>query len=450
MDVTLSDFEAAAEDKFGLLQGRLQNLVDRDVLPGVAVAVHGLDQSTCISAGVRVARRAADMDDRTLFPLGCIIKPLISLVFLELQARGELEMSKSIDHYLPELRSEEVLPVTSEHLLCHTGGYVEPDYPDARWKLDWAGFADGFRERRQLFRPGAVWSYTQTGHAILGRIIQEAVGRDPIELIKAFILDPLGVQLRAEGMDGAEARALPHIRAGDRFHPTRVQRSAGLLQHSISELHATAPDLALIACALGGPLLPEAISAEAFELFARTRVRIPAASGSGPTEAVPTAYGLGLARFGGVVGQTGTLIGTTCVTRFDPVTRTGVAVAMNAWTPGLRDQVVADVLAMAAGRQAAPAPTQCRTTFQLEDLEGCYTGLMLGGARCEARCLDGVLHLSLEAGGGTPLSARLRITDQGVVVMLACDAPWLSFAIAADPTTGAPYLLIGPQAYCRV
>src|SRR5690606_39778306 len=68
------------------------------------------------------------------------------------------------------------------HLLSHTSGYRGTHLLDpAMRELDWTGLIALLRAAPQLFPPGTVFSYEHTEAVLLGRILERATGREPLE-----------------------------------------------------------------------------------------------------------------------------------------------------------------------------------------------------------------------------------------------------------------------------
>ena len=382
----------------------------------------------------------------TQFPIGCIIKPLLALITLELHVRGELNIHAPVSELLPELASaaDERGAITIAHLLSHTAGYIEPQSASARWALTWDDFKDAYVNRRQAFLPGEVFSYTQTGHAVVARIVERVVNTDPIALIEQMILDPIGVRLGREERRAAELTSL-HIYKGGRYEAVRLPRENMLLRTSISARTLSTIQMVRIGRLFQGDRTATAISADAFRLFSEPTVTVPAASGSSLREACPSAFGLGLAHYGRLRGHSGSYVGAACSVRADPLSGSVFAFGSNAWCPGLRDQLVSNLFYTVTGAREFITRTRCPSPAVLEPFAGDYSALMLGMGTASANVDDGALKFEIRLPTGTT-SASLRMDADGFLSGKLAQAN-MTIAIAHTPRTSEPYLLIGMSAY---
>jgi CubicO group peptidase (beta-lactamase class C family) len=428
----------------------IRHLAPENVTPGVSISLGWGDQIVDVAVGMRCTTPSKPMSTETRFPSACVVKALIALVACELHARGELDVDQPVAKYLPELaddRSSE--PITLAHLMSHTGGYVEPQTDDVRWRMDFDGFAAAFRSADRVFKPGTVWGYSQTGSAIVGQVIHKITGDDPLEIIRRELLAPLDIDLRPDFQNSSADVAASHISTRLGFRPIKLPDESPLLRHSISARTVRASDLLTIGRMIAGSLRPAFVSNEAYRLFSTPVIDVPTTSGGGRKEATPTRYGLGRALYGDLVGQTGSYAGATNSVRVDPVTGASAALCMTSWTPGLRDHLLAHILRRMTGNEAIVPPTRCRIDRPIEQWAGHYTSLMLGGGkgRMEMQS-DGKLHCAMEWGNGEKFEATLSADDDGYI-RGKVSQPHVAVGLNYSEANGEPYLMMGTIAYKR-
>jgi CubicO group peptidase (beta-lactamase class C family) len=417
--------------------------------PGIAVSGEIGEILISAASGLERVGRDDHFSEKTAFPIGCIVKPLLAMVCTELHVRRELDLFAPINELLPgvALQAKDEPPITMAHLLSHTAGYVEPQSPRARWTITWDEFRDYFVQRQQAFLPGTVFSYTQTGHSIVARIVEQATGVDPIHLIEDMLLEPTGVRLGSDH-PGADRRAAAlHVIQRGRYEAVRLPPENAMLRTSISARTLSSEDLVPVGRLLAGILDNTSISSNAYALFSEPVISVPDASGSPLREACPTAFGLGLGHYGRLVGHSGSYVGATCAVRTDHQSGATLAVGANAWCPGLRDQIISNLFYNVTGSGEFIARPRCRISSALKDYEGEYACLMLGmgnavitvdgnSLQCEIRLPTGASRASLRSDVDGFISGKIG-------------QPNLTLALARAPD-GEPYLLVGMSAYKKV
>ncbi|MEV4369435.1 serine hydrolase domain-containing protein [Nonomuraea sp. NPDC049637] len=135
------------------------------------------------------------------FRMGSNTKTMVAVLVLQLVAEGRLALTDPVDKWLPG-RVPGGGAITLRMLLNHTSGLY--DYTDdpairpsmlgkdrRRWtpaKL----LALGVRHV-PLFAPGARWSYSNTGYAAVGAVLERVTGASLASLVRDRIARPLGL-----------------------------------------------------------------------------------------------------------------------------------------------------------------------------------------------------------------------------------------------------------------
>jgi CubicO group peptidase (beta-lactamase class C family) len=216
------------------LRGQVDRLVAAAVAAGQAPGVvaglaRGADRHVAVAG--TMALDGPPMRRDTLFRISSMTKPMTAAAILAQAGAGLLELSEPVDRLLPELAGRPVLrapdapladtvpaarPVTVRDLLTFTGGFgmqgamfLAPE----PWPVVTAA------EQRQLCtfgppmpavmpgpdtwmarlgelpllaQPGERWLY-QTGSQILGVLAARAAGRPFAEVLRTWVLEPLGM-----------------------------------------------------------------------------------------------------------------------------------------------------------------------------------------------------------------------------------------------------------------
>lgn len=152
----------------------------------------------------------ADVDAGTPMPRAArcyvysITKTFIAARVLQLVERGALGLDEPLVGRLPECGCAP--EVTVRRLLNHTAGvpsYTDlPDYgaavaasPGEPWSLD--PVIERCCRAPQDFAPGTGWRYSNTGYALLHRLIETITGASFAENVRAHVAAPLGLDATA-------------------------------------------------------------------------------------------------------------------------------------------------------------------------------------------------------------------------------------------------------------
>ncbi len=185
----------------------------------------------------------------TAYRIASCTKSFTAAALLLLRDRGVLSLDAPITDFVPQavLRLPSAdSPVPSVRMLMSMSGGLPTDDPwaDRQESLSNADFdavlASGLRF---VTVPGTAYEYSNTGFALLGRVIEVVTGRPFTEFVAAEILGPAG--LRSTGFDRHVAApgglATGHRRLGDAWTP--LPFSGPGAYSSIGGLFSTVSDL---------------------------------------------------------------------------------------------------------------------------------------------------------------------------------------------------------------
>jgi len=213
----------------------LEQWVDAGRLPGwsLLVARHG-EVVRRASGGWRDVEARRPVDDRTIFRIYSMTKPITSVAALALFEQGLFELTDPIDRYLPAFSSPRVYrdgppeqpttvpatePIRVWHLLTHTAGLtygfhrthpVDALYRRAGFDFGWpagidlAAACDRLATLPLLFEPGSSWTYS-VATDVLGRLLEVVTGQSLDEVLRTTVLEPIGM-----GDTGFAVPALRH------------------------------------------------------------------------------------------------------------------------------------------------------------------------------------------------------------------------------------------------
>jgi CubicO group peptidase (beta-lactamase class C family) len=174
----------------------------RHRVPGVGIAVVA---DTELRGAWGFGRLGADdpapVDARTLFQVGSISKHVTALAVMRLVQEGRLDLDTDVDRLLTCWRLPGEGGVTLRHLLSHTSGLGEQAYhgygqgdrmPDLREVLDGRPPAVS-SPVHAVSAPGSGYLYSSSNYSVVQQVLQDVTGQPFPALLKALVLDPLGM-----------------------------------------------------------------------------------------------------------------------------------------------------------------------------------------------------------------------------------------------------------------
>ncbi|MFI6603211.1 serine hydrolase domain-containing protein [Nonomuraea sp. NPDC050536] len=246
-----------------------QALLDRIVASGTVSAIAEIRDGDKLWRGTSGkvslgSSRPAPMNGR--YRIGSPTKTFTATVLLQLVEEGKLQLTDTVEQWLPGLLTKE--DVTVKNLLQHTSGI--PDY--TKNMFDEYGPKDRYRTwtPKELvarvaklppeFAPGARFSYSNTNYIVLGMLIERVTGRPYETEVRERIVRPLG--LRHTSLPGASPQ-IPGPHAHN-YLPTKsgmldVTRFNPTIAYAAGEIISTTQDMNQFYRALfQGKLLPQA------------------------------------------------------------------------------------------------------------------------------------------------------------------------------------------------
>jgi CubicO group peptidase (beta-lactamase class C family) len=191
--------DRGAEESLAPLENVVrQGMADLRV-PGAAIAVVRGDREFALGVGVTNVNHPLTVDADTLFQIGSISKTFAGTAAMRLVERGALDLDAPIRTYLPDFRlsNEDVAAqVTMRHLFTHTAGWVGDYFEHTGFGADaLARIVDRLAELPQLTPLGKVYTYSNSGFFVAGRVIEVVTGQTYEQAIRSLVLAPLGMTM---------------------------------------------------------------------------------------------------------------------------------------------------------------------------------------------------------------------------------------------------------------
>jgi D-alanyl-D-alanine carboxypeptidase len=237
---------------------RVNRLVDQSYpasAPGAAVIVtdHG---KVVYERGRGLADIAAKkpITPATVFRLGSITKQFASATLLQLAHEGKLSLDDPLSKFIPDY-PQPGASATVRQLLSHTSGIQ--DYTEIPgWMVEantnkaytTEQLIEVFKDKPAQFKPGAQWSYDNSGYILVGAIIEKVTGNPWYQAVNERIAGPLHLTTLRYGVEepsitnmavGYEPAGEGKFKAAQKINMS-VPGAAGALVGTVGDLAAWA------------------------------------------------------------------------------------------------------------------------------------------------------------------------------------------------------------------
>lgn len=234
----------------------------------------------------------------TNFRLASFTKQFTAMAIMLLAHDGKLSYDDKLERFFPEFAAYG-RSITIRQLLTHTSGL--PDYEDI-YEEKFPGVATGAipqitddgvlklleQQTKGMFAPGTQWHYSNSGYAVLARIVEAVSGMSFPEFLKQRIFDPVGMQNTIAFVKGRNE--VPHRAFGyrqQRGHWIDSDQSATSAVLGDGGIYSSIDDLQKWDAALAKHTLLSAAEVNA----ALTAVVVP--GGARRNDGTPVQYGFG-------------------------------------------------------------------------------------------------------------------------------------------------------------
>jgi CubicO group peptidase (beta-lactamase class C family) len=189
----VADYEDVTEH----WNARLRELAEQAGVPGAALGIWAGGHEYATAHGVLNTATAVAATPDSLFQVGSITKVWTATMIMQLVQEGRLTLDTTVVEALPGLRlgsPDASGEVTIRHLLTHSSGIDGDIFTDTGRGGDCVErYASGLAGAARVVRPGAAFSYCNTGFVLLGRIIEVLDGREWDASVRERLIRPLGL-----------------------------------------------------------------------------------------------------------------------------------------------------------------------------------------------------------------------------------------------------------------
>ncbi|WP_371616824.1 serine hydrolase domain-containing protein [Streptomyces sp. NBC_00454] len=369
----------------------------------VAAVVRGAE---VVWEGSRTMVEGHGPDGNVQYRIGSITKTFTAVLVMRLRDEGLLALGDPVEKFLPGTGVGEV---TIGQLLSHTGG-LAAETPGEWWERTPGAMrpelSDVLGEQPFRFEPGRRHHYSNPGYTLLGSVVEAVRGKPWEEVLRAEVLEPLGLARTAAQPQAPAAGGWAVHPWADVMMPEPAE-DLGLMAPA-GQLWSTTGDLARFAAFL--------VRGDARVLSAES-VREMRTSATPPEPGLADlGYGLGmqLTQYGEhrLAGHTGSLPGFVACLWLSEAEDVAAVVLANC-TSGLPvSTLAADLVAIVAEAEPRlPEPWRPLREADPVALELCGPWYWGTSAQAVRLTYDGFLELGPVAANGR--SARFRAEPDG-------------------------------------
>jgi CubicO group peptidase (beta-lactamase class C family) len=194
--------------KIADITSALETLAKQYKVPGASLGVMSGDETIEIVTGVANVDTGLPVTNDTMFQIGSNTKVFTATLVMLLVDEGKVDLDAPFHRYLPDVKlgdPKALQQITVRQLITHTNGIDAADY------FEDFGMGDESLERfvtslapfGQIYPPGDMWSYCNSGFALAGLLIEKLTGDPFRKVLHDRLLTPLGMSrttVRVEDM----------------------------------------------------------------------------------------------------------------------------------------------------------------------------------------------------------------------------------------------------------
>lgn len=181
-----------------LLRSTLATHATRRGVPAASVAVVVDGEIVEHAVGLLSTATRVEATTDSVFQIGSITKVWTATLVMQLVDEGLVDLDAPIRRYVPEFAvgdESAAAAITVRQLLSHRSGFEGDIFTDTGRGDDAVEkYIALLADAAQIFPPGALFSYSNAGYVLLGRMIELLRGSTWEEALLAHIATPLGLE----------------------------------------------------------------------------------------------------------------------------------------------------------------------------------------------------------------------------------------------------------------
>ena len=326
------------------IQDRLDALAKQHKVPGASLGVLANDEFLEFATGVTNLNTKLPVTPQTLFQIGSNTKLYTTTLVMQLVDEGKIDLDAPVKKYVPGLKladSAAEKAITVRMLVTHVSG-IEGDYFDDFGRGDdgIAKFVSSLATLGQVYKPGEMWSYCNTGFTLAGHVVEKVTGDPYHKVLREKVLTPLGCNATTVLMEEmlAHSCAVGHVVPGpgkDPIVPPKVMMSPSHAPAGSMTSSTPREVLRFVRMHLDDGKAPDGkrvLSSKSVKAMQQPQAKLPR---SGLSDAMGLGWILGTWDGERVIGHGGGTIGQLSFLQVLPDRRFAVILLTNSMTGGL-------------------------------------------------------------------------------------------------------------------
>ena len=140
-----------------------------------------------------VSGRQGEVDERTIFFLASVTKPIVATAVMRYVEEGRLDLHRPLDRYLPEAGAG-LAGVTAWHVLTHSSGLPDAGIESlVRERPSYTRMLETVLASRPDFEPGSRFRYASAPWMLLSEVMARLSGMAFRDALRVRTTDPLGM-----------------------------------------------------------------------------------------------------------------------------------------------------------------------------------------------------------------------------------------------------------------
>ena len=209
--------EARRDVDYALLDQRLQQLMTRPAMVGLAVGVVENGRITFLRGyGETLAGSGEQVTPETVFRWASVSKGVAGTMVAKLAEEGKIDLKAPVVNYAPSLK----LPAGNEYratvgdLLSHRLGLYRNAYDNKLEEGQDPGFLrQTLAQLNAICPPGTCWSYQNVAYDASSEMVARTTGLTYEQAVRQYLFNPIGMTSASASMTALEASrswARPH------------------------------------------------------------------------------------------------------------------------------------------------------------------------------------------------------------------------------------------------
>lgn len=182
------------------LQAAIVTEVQQKQLPAFSIALVAGERTLWADGfGFQDAAQQVPATAKTIYRVGSISKLFTDIAVMQAVEAGQLDLDAPLTTYLPDLKplNRWAAPITLRQLMSHrsgmvrespVGNYFDPTEPTLQQTIA------SLNRTALVYRPETKTKYSNAAIAVVGAVLETAVGSTHPEIVRSRILDPLDMQ----------------------------------------------------------------------------------------------------------------------------------------------------------------------------------------------------------------------------------------------------------------